>query len=648
MSLLDILLQDKSTKGNIIWATDTYSELGEGFGDEAPITRTLLLLNADAVQPRIRKSQEDQQARTRKKAEVFTSSRLCNRMNNHCDETWFGRKNVFNTEQEDGTWTATEAPIAFPEGKTWKQYVDSRRLEISCGEAPFLVSRYDASTGEVIPHTPCRIGVLDRKLRVVNEHAKDADEWLRWAFRAYDATYGYEYQGDSLLIARLNLLMTFVDYYRERWGKEPEKGVLRRLAHRIAWNIWQMDGLKDCVPLGKLREENRQMLLFDFFPDVFGMSQEIQATPCKIHNWRSKITRLFKNLKKSMNSQKPKMFDYVIGNPPYNEDFANSGENGNFGKALYPVFMDAAYEVANKVILVHPARFLFNIGATPKPWNKKMLNDPHFKVLEYEADCSKVFPNTDIKGGIVITYRDSRADFGAIGTFIVFRELECIGKKAGAGIGNTFSSLIYAPESYRFTERMYEEQPDAVPSLSNGSFKSSVLGSLHNIVFWDEAPNDGGEYVGVWGVVKGKRVFRWIRREYVKPAGNFEYYKVFVPKSNGSGALGEELSTPLIGEPLIGHTQTFISIGKFETLGEAEACMKYVKTKLARVLLGIKKVTQDNPRDTWEYVPLQDFTEKSDIDWTRTVAEIDRQLYAKYGLDEEEIRFIETHVKEMK
>lgn len=299
VSLLDILLQDKSTKGNIIWATDTYAELGEGFGDTDSITRTLLLLNADAVKPRIRKSQEDRQARTRKKAEVFTSARLCNRMNNHCDETWFGRKNVFNTENPDGTWTPSEAPIAFPKRKTWMHYVDSRRLEITCGEAPYLVSRYDAEGGRRIEPPICRIGVLDRKLRIVNENAKDDAEWLKWAFRAFEATYGYEYQGDSLLIARINLLMSFIDYYRERMGDEPEKALLRSLAHRIAWNIWQMDGLKDCVPLGKLREEDRQMLLFNPFSDFFNAPpQEQTAAPCKIHNWRSKVTLLFKDLKK--------------------------------------------------------------------------------------------------------------------------------------------------------------------------------------------------------------------------------------------------------------------------------------------------------------------------------------------------------------
>lgn len=122
---------------------------------------------------------------------------------------------------------------------------------------------------------------------------------------------------------------------------------------------------------------------------------------------------------------------------------------------------------------------------------------------------------------------------------------------------------------------------------------------------------------------------------------------MFVPKSNGSGALGEVLSTPLIGEPLIGHTQTFISIGSVDSREQAENILKYIKTKFARVLLGILKVTQDNPVSTWAKVPLQDFTVNSDIDWTQSVADIDRQLYQKYDLSPEEIAFIETHVREM-
>ncbi len=154
------------------------------------------------------------------------------------------------------------------------------------------------------------------------------------------------------------------------------------------------------------------------------------------------------------------------------------------------------------------------------------------------------------------------------------------------------------------------------------------------------------------GLLNGKRVFRWIRNDYFNVVENFANYKVLIPKANGSGALGEVLSTPLIGQPLIGqpligHTETFLSFGNFKTFLEAEACLKYVKTKFARVMLGILKVTQDNTSEKWKYVPLQDFTSSSDIDWSKSIHEIDLQLYKKYGLDQHEIDFIETNVKEM-
>ena len=158
-----LLLKDKSTHKNIIWATDTYESLGHGFTDKEQIDKYLLLQHADIIKPRIQKSLEAQAARTRKKAEVFTPAWLCNQMNNYCDAEWFGRKAVFNLEKEDHTWDVIEDPIAFPKKKTWKRYIDSRRLEITCGEAPYLVSRYDVSTGDFIVPTKRRIGQLDRK-----------------------------------------------------------------------------------------------------------------------------------------------------------------------------------------------------------------------------------------------------------------------------------------------------------------------------------------------------------------------------------------------------------------------------------------------------------------------------------------------------
>lgn len=297
--LLDILLQDKSTRKNIIWATDTYEEYGHGFTDKEQIDRNLLLQHADIIKPRIQKSLEAQAARTRKKAEVFTPAWLCNLMNNYCDQEWFGRKDVFNIENEDHTWTVAEEPVEFPKRKTWKHYVDSRRLEITCGEAPYLVSRYDVSTGELIVPPKRRIGQLDRKLRIVNENTDNYDEWLKWMIRAFEATYGYEYQGDNLLLARVNLLLTFIDYYTERWEKDPDECLLRQVANKIVWNIWQMDGLKDTVPLGKPYEEYHQMTLFEMVPDMTPQEEEPEAIPCKIFDWRSNNSLVFKKLKEN-------------------------------------------------------------------------------------------------------------------------------------------------------------------------------------------------------------------------------------------------------------------------------------------------------------------------------------------------------------
>ncbi len=296
-NVLDLLLADKSTKKNIIWATDTYEEFGEGFTDKVQMDANALLRRTDIIRPRIQKSQEAQAQRTRKKAEVFTPAWLCNRMNNHCDEDWFGRTGVFNTENEDHTWTVTERKIEFPKGKKWQHYVDSRRLEITCGEAPYLVSRYDVSTGELIVPPKRRIGMLDRKLRIVNENTDTYDDWLKWTVRAFEACYGYEYQGDNVLIARSNLLLTFLDYYEERWERKPDGKLLEQLANKTAWNIWQMDGLKDTAPLGKPYEEFHQLTLFD----TFGLEDEgenvLEAVPCRIFNWRSKSSLKFMDIK---------------------------------------------------------------------------------------------------------------------------------------------------------------------------------------------------------------------------------------------------------------------------------------------------------------------------------------------------------------
>jgi type II restriction enzyme len=634
--LLKLLLADKTTKSNIIWATDAYEAQGAEYRRDAEITEKLITSeHSDLIKTRARKAMEQQSERTRKHAEVFTPLWVCQKMCSHGDEVWFGTADPFFT---DGQPTSH---VSFPKKKKWQHYVDARRLEITCGEAPYLVSRYDVSTGEQIPLDE-RTGILDRKLRVVNENAADQAEWLKWALRAVQATYGYEFQGDNLLIARVNLLMTYEEYLQERWKRKPTTAEYRKIAHTIAWNLWQMDGLTGTIPYCK--EENPNQLSLFEEPEEAQEDKPNQPR-CRIFDWRGAHSLDYLNVNQGGRNMK---FDFVIGNPPYQDE--TIGENKTYAPPIYHMFLDAAYQVSDKVEMIHPARFLFDAGSTPKAWNQKMLSDPHFSVLYYTANSSEVFSNTDIKGGIAISYYDKTQDFGAIGHFIVFDELRSILKKVSRHSEESLSSIIYASESYKFSKQMHEEHPEVWDLLSTGhkyDFKTSVLENLDNIIFFDDRPDDGNEYVQIVGLVKGKRTTKWIKREYIKEPENFTSYKIFVPAANGSGALGEVLSTPVIGQPVIGHTQTFISVGNFSSEYAADACIRYIKTKFCRTMLGILKITQHNPAPKWKYVPLQDFTPASDIDWSKSIPEIDRQLYAKYGLDETEITFIETHVKEM-
>ncbi len=284
--VLKILLEDKTTKQNIIFATDIYTEDNPRCTAKSAMTVELLLgFQACPIQPRVAKAVEDQQERTRKKAEVFTPSWICALMNNHCDDEWFSKQNVFNT-LDGQEWQVSEGKILFDGGKgrTWKDYVDSRRIEITCGEAPYIVSRYDTTSGESI-EIKNRIGILDRKLRVVNENATDESEWMKWVIRAYQSVYGYEYQGDNLLIARINLLETFVDYTEDRWNRKPTIPELQRIANIISWNFWQMDGISGTIPYGVPKQENEQISLFGFF--VEDPKEEVNETSaCRIFDWR--------------------------------------------------------------------------------------------------------------------------------------------------------------------------------------------------------------------------------------------------------------------------------------------------------------------------------------------------------------------------
>ena len=247
--VLATLLRDHTTGRNIFWATHDYEALGSGYDYHAQILPELITSeHGMVIRPRVLKSKENQTDRSKDMAEVFTPSWVCNAQNNLVDDAWFGRKDVFNTEDTTNhTWKSNPDKIEFPEGKSWKDYVRATRMEMTCGEAPYLASRYDTTTGESIPLEE-RIGLLDRKLRVVSENTNTSGDWLDWAQTAYMNIYGFEWQGDNLLLAREALLWTFIEYYQAKFGKAPLVKSINYIAYIISWNLWQMDGLKGVVP----------------------------------------------------------------------------------------------------------------------------------------------------------------------------------------------------------------------------------------------------------------------------------------------------------------------------------------------------------------------------------------------------------------
>ena len=643
--LLEVLLSDHTTRKNIFWATDSYADYGEGYGWHDSITvEAITGKHGNVIMPRAMKSRDEQQRRSRQMAEVFTPSWLVGKMNDVIDEEWIGLHKELNENKN-----------------AWQDYVLATRLEITCGEAPFLTSRYDTVSGEPIPIAE-RTGILDRKLRLVNDNSSD-EEWAHWALLALGSVYGYEWQGDNLLLAREALLATFNEYHEQRFDKRAAKATIFRAAEIISWNVWQMDGLKAVVPCSCHDDQHTESNLFG--------EQTTTVTPCRgcdkddilLHNGlRCRLRRwihstdnmpdhfdclyldfITKKYKTLHNTKWPMKFDFVIGNPPYNED-----TEGTSDKPIYHYFMDSAYQVSPKVLLITPARFLFNAGKTPANWNKKMLADKHFKVSDYYQVSSEVFSNTDIKGGVAITYHDESKDFGSIDVFTIYPELNSIYHKVAPAVKEQSLCDLFYPQNKFKLDTLYKDYPQYKSIIGSGGKERRLTASiLYQLDLFKET-KDNDNCVAIIGVINNKRVRRYIDIKFLDLRNtNLRKWKVLVPKSNGSGALGEVLSTPMIGEPMIGYTQTFLGIGAFESESEAQAAHKYITSKFARTMLGILKITQDNPPEKWKYVPLQDFTSSSDIDWSKSVHEIDLQLYDKYGLTAEERNFIETHVKEM-
>ena len=615
--VLNTLLRDHTTGRNIFWATHDYEPLGSEYDYHSEILPHLITgKNGKVIYPRVLKSMEQQTDRVKDMAEVFTPS-------------WVVKKMVDYVEFD----------------------VNTRCLELTCGEAPFLVSRYDATTGEPIALSE-RVGILDRKIHLINNQQLCDDDWLAQVRLAFQSTYGYEWQGDSLFLARENILYTFVDYYEARHDSMPDIQLLQDFAEIISWNLWQMDGLTYRIPrekttVGANRQNppQPQLSLFDEAP--------VETPPplCIIMDWqKGKTIKVFDIKRRKTKIPNIMKFDVIIGNPPYQEE--KTGDNKQFAPPVYNYFIDEAQKIGDIVELIHPARFLFNAGSTPKEWNTKMLNDKHFKVLLYENDSTKFFGGTSITGGVVISCYDNKVEFTPIRKFTIFPELNSIMFKVVEQ--KDFRSLVDIIDiQTRFNlATLLKEYPEYTDSTGGGKDNRLEKNIFEKVSIFSDIPTNKDD-IKILGIFNRERTWKFIKRKYIDTSQFcLNKYKVIVSVSNGgAGNLGDYpvriIGNPLIERPGEGYTRTFIGIGAFENEIETENCSKYILTRFARLMIGISKTTQMINRDVWRYVPLQDFTPSSDIDWSKSVAEIDEQLFDKYGLDEQERNFIRTKVKEM-
>jgi len=630
-AVLDTLLKDKSTGKNIIWATDPPEELQtvmyEPVTDKSPITaQQLWLTHYEVVLPRMMKQTDTQQQRTRKKGEVFSPAWVCNKMNNALDADWFGAlvaeesTGQFTVELPQG-WQTVETPVQFPacggKNPAWVQYVQSRRLEVTCGEAPFLASRYDAATGEMIP-VARRIGILDRKLRVVSENAATEDEWRKYATHAVQSTYGYEYQGDNLLLARVNLLLTYAEHLQARWQRKPTKEELQPIATIISWNLWQMDGLHLSVPGGKPQPETEQLDLFSMFGTV---EEQTPAVSCKVKNWRSNKTQNFETIQEGSTSMK---FDYVIGNPPYQ---ISDGGAGVSATPIYNRFIEAIKTThPGAICLIIPAKW-YSGGKGLDKFREEMLGDRHISALVDYSNSLDVFPNVDVAGGVCYfvwkeayngkckytNYRNGKAttayrDLNEFQTFIRYPVASEIVKKVKEDGELTLDKVVSSRKPFGLATTAKPMKTGDVILRYNGGrgpYKRTEI-------------RVGTEMIDQWKII--------ISRLTAEHAGQ--------PAKDGKYRV---LSTMELLKPGEICSETYLVAGAFDSKEEATNYMDYLKTQFVRFLILQIAMTQQLSKASFAFVPCQDFTRK----WT------DRQLFEKYDLSSEEVNYIQGMIKEM-
>lgn len=667
-AVLDTLLKDKSTGKNIIWATDPPEELQtvmyEPVTDRSQITTQQLgLTHYEVVLPRMMKQTGTQQQRTRKKGEVFSPAWVCNKMNNALDADWFRGLGAeesagqFTVELPQG-WQTVETPVQFPvcKGRTpaWVQYVQSRRLEVTCGEAPFLVSRYDAATGEMIP-VARRIGILDRKLRVVSENAATEDEWRKYATHAVQSTYGYEYQGDNLLLARVNLLLTYAEHLQARWQRKPTKEELQPIANIISWNLWQMDGLHLSVPGGKPRPEAEQLDLFS----MFGAAEEQPPTvSCKVKNWRKGshgTTQNFETIQEGSTSMK---FDYVIGNPPYQEETVEevSKKNGQAPrKNIFHYFQMAADQVARRgTDLIYPAgRWIHRSGKGMENFGLEQINDPHLKKLIFYPKSRELFDGVDIADGVGIVIKDMTKQTMGF-EYVYTSEQKCICVK----VKNPGTELMpLDPRNMVITEKVKSVvEKYKLNYLHDRILPRSLFGIESNFI--EENPEKAVLLETVDNIDYSKQI-KLFTNDKAGKAGRAKWYvvdknvvennpeyisqwKVVVSSANAGGQKRDSQLEIVDNHSAFGRAR--VALASFETQDEANNFYNFARSYVVRFTF---LMTDESLTALGKRVPdLMDYTNKNSlVDFSEP---LDEQLYLLFELNSDEIEYIESTINNLR
>lgn len=637
---------DKASNVHICWATDNYENAGFRYNDKIQI-ESITGANKNLVRPRAAKSKDEQEKRTRDKGEVFTPSWVCNAQNNLIDDAWFGQSGLFNVQNEEShLWIPNTNKIPFPtyDRKTWQDYVCDIRMEMSCGEAPYLVSRYDATTGCTIPINS-RIGLFDRKLRVVGENVQNTDEWYLWAFAALKSTYGYEWQGDSLFLARVAVLYTFIDFYKDfvRQKKlnyiKPSQLLLLLAAKIISWNIFQMDGIRMVLPVpgegGKSKEQSSLSVV-----TTEATVSDKNRKKNKVHqqNGIGQVVASWDKQTWNENEAPVEIVEFndwkcnaIVGNPPYQQVDGGAGASAI---PIYNSFVNTAKQISrNYISIIMPSRWMTG-GRGLDKFRASMLDDTHILKLYDHYSANDCFSNVEIKGGVCYFLWDKnhndKCDIYTYGSNGYIQHSERFLKEKGEKIFIRDPELI---EIKRQVEMLGEKSFESIVSsmkpygLRGDFFKNPAKYDLPSI----RTSKKEGDITIIGLDEKLHRTKRYIPQDYPLPQRDlFDKIKLFVPRNYGTGRMGDLPSKIELAMPFDICTETFVQIGPFQTVEEARNCEAYMRTNFFAVLVGIRKQDQGAGKSVYHYAPLQDFS----IRWT------DEMLYEKYQLTAKQIDYI--------